>query len=332
MMQSIRNTVTIKTYSSPSSAWTMIIRSLSPQNWMVDRGHAKHTYRKCSSSKQPPGVFDGLKSYRIDTNNLLVKDDTTGTYPDPLFELQKACARRGIATKDGSRLNGAPWGFTLAELKTQEQVGKTTTTTTTNTTTIVPSVRTIGFQRITRDGMDWLTKIPSSSDNLGVNEDERSRSALGPVAICYSHGTYPPPKGGSCEQWRAEGVPVQLDSALAWHTAPRASLAQMVASQRSWANGRDRTVMKSDDDHHEFLNIVQQVFDDWNDPNQSLEKHFDELRSSVRLFRLVPSRLELLETGSGQKMWSRIQWLRNEENSKSESSSRWYPPERLLPY
>mmetsp|Transcript_50578 Transcript_50578/g.122062 ORF Transcript_50578/g.122062 Transcript_50578/m.122062 type:complete len:329 (-) Transcript_50578:1474-2460(-) len=328
-MMQLTNTVTAKAYSS-SSTWAKMIRSASPQNSMNDKGYVKYSRTFSSSEpKQPPGVFDGLKSYRIDTNNLLVKDDTRGTYPDPLYELQKAFTKRGISTEDGSRLNGAPWGFSLAELKTHEQLGGDSNTTET-ATAIVPSVRTIGFQRITRDGMDWLTKIPSSSDSVGAGDNEPS--ALGPVAICYSHGTYPPPDGGSCEQWRAEGIPIQLDSALAWHTAPRASLAQMVASQRCWANGRDRTVMYNDEDHYEFLKIVQQVHDDWNDPNQSLERHFDELRSSVQLLRLVPSRLELLETGPGQKMWTRIQWRRNEGSSDDEGSGGWYTPEKLLPY
>ena len=267
--------------------------------------------------------FDGLKLYRIDTNNLLIQDDAAGKYPDPLHELQVACTKRGISTKDGSRLNGAPWGFTLAELKHEQQQGDS------SNMTIVPSVRTIGFQRIAKDGMDWLTKIPNSGSADHVHKDEE-KPTLGPVAICYSHGTYPPPAGGSCEQWRAEGVPIQLDAALAWRTAPRASLAQMVASQRCWAKGRDRTIMDKADDHREFLETVQQVHDDWNDPDQSLERHFDELRSSVQLLRLRPSRLELLETGPGQTMWTRIQWRRN--GNSPDGAAGWLPPEQLLPY
>lgn len=43
------------------------------------------------------------------------------------------------------------------------------------------------------------------------------------------------------------------------------------------------------DDHREFLEIFQQVYNDWNDPTKSLERYLEELRSSVRLVRLVPS-------------------------------------------
>jgi hypothetical protein len=107
-------------------------------------------------------------------------------------------------------------------------------------------------------------------------------------------------------------------------------LAQIVASQRCWANGIDRTLFDTDAQQAEFLETVQAVHNDWNDPNQILEKHLHELRSSVRLVRLVPSRLELLETGPGQKMWTRIQWRRKDDND--EDFPGWHPPERLLPY
>jgi hypothetical protein len=148
-----------------------------------------------SVAQQPPKQFDGLKPYRIDTTNLFTRNDTTRQYPDPLQELQIACTKRGIASEnDGLRRNGAPWGFTLAELKHQHQQDQDPDKNN-NKSTIVPSVRTIGFQRITKDGMDWLTKIPKSSDNNNnKNGDSASDTQqLGPVAICFSHGTYPPP-------------------------------------------------------------------------------------------------------------------------------------------
>jgi len=232
--------------------------------------------RRLSSSSSR--VFQGLKGYKTDISAL---------EPNPLLELQKSSALRGIADGEGYRLSGAPWAFSLAELDDKRSF---------------PVVRTIGFQRISEAGLDWLTR--------------RKSQAVKPVALCYTAGVYPPPPGESCEQWRAEGSLVELPVAEALKTAPMGSFAQILAVGRISANSIDRLEMN---DRERFLEEVAKVKVEL----ESGKVDTNELESSVRFVRLVPDRIELLVSGN---IWERFEWTRDHTEGK------WSTGVQLLPY
>mmetsp|Transcript_25596 Transcript_25596/g.70656 ORF Transcript_25596/g.70656 Transcript_25596/m.70656 type:complete len:241 (+) Transcript_25596:84-806(+) len=230
-------------------------------------------------SQSSSRAFNGLKPFKTDLNAI---------ESNPLLELQKSCIQRGIADVEGYRLNGAPWAFTLGEV---------------DATTSRPSVRTIGFQRVSEAGLDWLTRRKSSL----VDEA---------VAICYTAGVYPPPAGESCEQWRAEGQLAEIPIVEALKTAPRGSLAQILAVGRI-SEGRDERLAMYDRERFlmESAKAKEQL--------QSADVEIRELEASVRFVRLMPDRMELLVSGN---IWERFEWTRNHDNAS------WSAKQQLLPY
>ena len=127
-----------------------------------------------SNNKNRIGTFQGLRPFRINLGTLCADDDdrtsVTRTTVNPLLVMQQAAVERGIANAQGYRLQGAPWAFSLAEIQSvsstsssapssnQSKDNHATTTRcnddTNATLTCWPSVRTIGFQRISESGLD----------------------------------------------------------------------------------------------------------------------------------------------------------------------------------
>lgn len=264
-------------------------------------------------------TFSGIKPYRIDVSSLTEN-------ANPLVELQKACIARGIADAQGYRITGAPWAFSLAQVKYG-----------------IPSVRTIGFQRISEHGLDWLTarRKDETTSPAGNNQNNNNNNSPDTftsattttsqvVAISYTHGIYPPSPGESCEQWRAEGVPFELPVAQALATAPRASLAQILAVHQCRKLVRDEHAAISNDstafskrtkldDRPFFLAQVQRAREQLDKDQVDIE----ELQSAIQFVRLVPNRMELLANG---EIWERFEWKRNLENGE------WSERVQLMPY
>ena len=79
-----------------------------------------------------------------------------------------------------------------------------------------PTLKTVGFQRVTEDGVDFMTAKHATNLN-GV-----------PVSICYAAGQYPPESGSKCSQWRIEGICKAIDSSNL--CAKPSSFAQLLCS------------------------------------------------------------------------------------------------------
>lgn len=123
-----------------------------------------------------------------------------GILGNPLLQLQKAACARGIANEDGFRLVGAPWAFQLAETNQNQS--------------LPPIIRTIGFQRVSEKGIDFLMMRGKEEIISNGNATKRGDSKKKPMSLSYTEGVYPPlAEGGlkqNCEQWRAEGPVVEL--------------------------------------------------------------------------------------------------------------------------
>lgn len=203
---------------------------------------------------------------------------------NPLLEMQRASIERGICDDQGRRLTGAPWAFSLAEIIEG-----------------LPFVRTIGFQRISELGLDWLTLRPKQDFN--------------PVAICYTEGIYPPPTGETCEQWRAEGQLTEIPISNVLETVPIGSFAQILAVGRLKQTTHEHRVAM--ENKSGFLEEVSKIKKDL----ESGTADMVELESSVRVARLMPDRMELLVSGP---IWERFEWKRTEKE--------WSNMTRLMPY
>mmetsp|Transcript_14277 Transcript_14277/g.28799 ORF Transcript_14277/g.28799 Transcript_14277/m.28799 type:complete len:279 (-) Transcript_14277:254-1090(-) len=247
-------------------------------------------FRKASLQERNPKMsrrFAALRSFQTDLKNIL---------PNPLLELQRASQSRGICDKDGYRLTGAPWGFQLAEVTSQNR----------------PKVRTIGFQRVSEHGIDYLLLKKKR-----VAKDDW-------IALSYTEGIYPPPPGQTCEQWRAEGVVAEIDVENVLDTAPMGSFAQILAVAR-----RERSVKGQPNDERNSL-CEGQDKDSFIDEVAVLKAELEngnvdigEIQEAVQVCRLMPSRMELMVSGG---IWERFEYVRLDEEGNE------WDLRRIMPY
>ena len=348
-----------------------------------------------SNVRNKDRIFQGLKPYKTDLtvlqqqnvvddnvnkNNKNNKNKNNNNYKitNPLLILQKACTMRGIADEQGYRLTGAPWGFSLAEIREEirndhnnsnhndpREVQQQQQQQQQSPPRMFPSVRTIGFQRISEKGLDWLIKRPrSSSSSITATTSMTTMSnsttnLLKPVALCYTEGIYPPTNpNDSCEQWRAEGQPIEIPVTEILDTVPMKSFAQILAVGRleeeevvvAVKEGQlhhqerplpppppqqQRPLSMTMKDREGFLALVAQVTQELYDNRIELK----ELEDKVQVLRLLPNRMELLV--NGEQIWERFEWTRqkqqpknnNHNNDTTTNNNGWMQTQhQLLPY
>ena len=333
-------------------------------------------------------IFQGLKPYKTDLTvlqrqNVVVddnvnnknnnKNNNNNKITNPLLILQKACTMRGIADEQGYRLTGAPWGFSLAEIRQEIRNNNDHNNNNHNDPREVqqqqqqqqspprmfPSVRTIGFQRISEKGLDWLIKRPrSSSSSITATTSMTTMSnsttnLLKPVALCYTEGIYPPTNpNDSCEQWRAEGQPIEIPVTEILDTVPLKSFAQILAVGRLEEQEEVAVAVKEEQLHYQerplpppppppppqrplsmrmkdregFLALVAQVTQELYDNRVELK----ELEKTVQVLRLLPNRMELLV--NGEQIWERFEWTRQKQQPKNNNNGWMQTHHQLLPY
>lgn len=180
---------------------------------------------------------------------------------NPLIELQTRSFIRGVCNKEGFRLSGAPWAFQYAE----------------NTNQKFPVIKTLGFQRISEEGVTFIVR----------NKTNQSQKI---VSICYVEGIYPPLEDKFCEQWRMEGLAEKMPTKTALETAPPGSLAQIIAVSRWGQSHETRDMTKLNEDQKEkFVILVRKIL------TELKEKRIkdEEVDTCVAMFKLFPSRVEL---------------------------------------
>ena len=105
---------------------------------------------------------------------------------------------------------GVHWVFSVAMSPAPEQ-GITT-----------PNLRTVGIQRISPAGIDFVMKKGcNASDNMALEQ---------PLAVLFSQGKYVP--GQSAEQWRGEGHCVKIPLEEVLQCVPHYTLTGMLVSKR----------------------------------------------------------------------------------------------------
>ena len=238
--------------------------------------------------------------------------------PSPLREMQKQCVARSICDDGGHRLPGAQWGFQLAQIHRGAHEKA------------FPRVRTVGFQRVSECGLDYLMKRPDPA--ISRYSDE--------VAINYTYGGYPPPEGDVCEQWRAEGVAVEIAVENILGTAPLGSFAQIVvcahaAPDAAWADadgGGGARAMLAD------AAACADEVDAMKDAIAGDRVPMGDLAAALLVQRLIPRRVEVLRNVAGGRIWDRFEWVNEgfdddvKANAADAPLTSWSAPRRLVPY
>ena len=209
---------------------------------------------------------------------------------NPLAHLRQLCVQLGRCNLSGRRLKNTPWAFQLAHVVKPDAP---------------PAIRTIGFKRVTDDGIEFqVRRVPENANGFKAS-------------IVYLEGTFPPAPGGACEQWRGEGRVVEIPTDGVLATAPAASFSQTLAVAARGVGKRTELA-----DRDAFVSEVR-------DLKASLEHgnvKEDFVEEAVQVFRFEPSRLELLANGeSTDGIWDRFEWTRDADGA-------WSEPRRLMPY
>jgi hypothetical protein len=142
------------------------------------------------------------------------------------------------------------------------------------------------------------------------------------VAICYVEGSYPPPEGSTCEQWRAEGIIKRLPVENVLKTAPLGSFAQILVAKR-WSDSLQQDTRHLLSDRKRF---VKEVLAE-KSRLENGEVPIAEIDDAVDVYRIFPHRMEVILSGP---IWERWQWTGKVESTGK--VGKWNKPQRLVPY
>jgi hypothetical protein len=220
--------------------------------------------------------------------------------PCPLTHLVALSHASKLCTALGARLPSASWSFTLSASLDDQIISKT-----------------VGFQTVSRQG--------------GVSFIVR-KGSLPPkteMALCHVSGAYPPTKDEPCRQWRMDGVAMQNFDMAFLQTAPKASLAQIIATAEfaktpndgddAWHGGENGWGLLPPSARPSFVELVAKH----KLRLDNSEVGAEELEDAVGVYTFVPERVELAESN---EIWDRTEWWWNEETGG------YNEPLTLMPY
>ena len=186
-----------------------------------------------------------------------------------------------------------------------------------------PNLRTVNIQRISSDGVGFVTKRAAESASCPYANSN-------PVSFLYTVGKYKP--GETVEQWRAEGSCVPMDLASILDRVPHYSIAETVATVRLIAEKGAAGDESADgvSDHRtsmgnqsHFTELVQKTRVDLENGRIADE----ELEACLGAWTFEPRRMERMQGGPDAIMWDRWEWLRSAGDEKS-----WAEANHILPY
>ncbi|CAB9527171.1 expressed unknown protein [Seminavis robusta] len=233
--------------------------------------------------------------------------------PDPLEVLRKECVNRRLCTVEGYRAPGVHWVFSVAMTPRDSDAA--------------PNLRTIGIQRVSPAGIDFVMKKGCKTATAIAEEH--------PLAILYSQGKYAP--GQSAEQWRGEGVCKSLPLQELLDVLPHYTLTGMLVSKRI-----EKEALEADDDSRGDVSVdrlalmnrshVTELTQKTRLELENNEVSEEELEKSIQAFRFLPDRLERMHGGPDSILWERWEWLRSASAAESEGAIPWNDPMHLLPH
>lgn len=193
-----------------------------------------------------------------------------------------------------------------------------------------PSLRTIGVERISSAGVDFVMKRGHKTAHLLLQGC--------PISFLHTQGRHLP--GETSEQWRGEGRCEELKLVDVLDLIPHFTLTSMVGSRRlkmekTKSDGLEEMTKDVSPERlallnkSHFIEVVQKTRVELENGDISLE----ELDQSVQAFRLKPDRIECMLGGPDSITWDRWEWLRDVESpSGTRSAILWSDPKHLVPH
>jgi hypothetical protein len=182
-----------------------------------------------------------------------------------------------------------------------------------------PNLRTLGIQRISSDGIDFVLKSTSPASISAV--------AGLPVSIMYQEGKFLP--GQSAEQWRGDGYCEKIPLVDVVHLVPIFTKTSMIASCRINAItsspdaktdvSQGRMAMISKSRTTEVMQTTRNGLENNTIPMEEMER-------CMTAFRFKPTRLEYMHGGPDTVMWDRWEWLYDRDTNS------WAEPKNLIPH
>lgn len=215
---------------------------------------------------------------------------------NPLQDMKQTAQTKHLCDANGFRLANIHWTFVISCCSKFDEA---------------PNTRTLNFQRISKDGIDFVCKKKSDS----IFDHKR------PVSFIYTEGQYKP--GHHVIQWRGDGFCEKIDLDQVLEHVPEYSITEIVAScraRRDIQNMSDR--MSIEGVKSKVTELVQQTRAEY----ENSELSFDELNRCIQAWRFVPDEMEKMTGGPGEIMWDR--W----EFTREEGTMNWCEPRHLMPY
>jgi len=228
---------------------------------------------------------------------------------DPLHLMVTECKRRNLCDETGYRLPGVHW--TLSVAATAEDPLQ------------APFLRTIGIQRISENGIDFVVKKGSGCSKTFVSGR--------PISVLHLKGKYV--AGEIVEQWRAEGHCEKIPLAEVIDVIPSYTLNAMIATKRLEQEiemkfnsdpQQDRLTIMDNSHVHEVVQSTRMELE-----AKTIDK--EEFEIAIRAYRFRPDRMERMTGGPETILWDRWEWRRASGNCP-EGSTIWDPPTHLMPH
>eukprot|EP00526_Cylindrotheca_closterium_P019654 CAMPEP_0113635018 /NCGR_PEP_ID=MMETSP0017_2-20120614/18244_1 /TAXON_ID=2856 /ORGANISM="Cylindrotheca closterium" /LENGTH=234 /DNA_ID=CAMNT_0000545761 /DNA_START=162 /DNA_END=866 /DNA_ORIENTATION=+ /assembly_acc=CAM_ASM_000147 len=226
---------------------------------------------------------------------------------NPLEVIKKGCLQRNLCDEHGYRRPGIHWTFSIAVSPDDP--------------TQPPNLRTVGVQRVSEDGIDFIMK-----KGCGTCDFLASGKAL---SILHLQGRYMP--GETVEQWRGEGVCETRPLNEIIDKLPTYSLVAMLSSKsiehekgalveelKDKVSGK-RLAMENKSHMTELIQSTRLALENGEISDETLDE-------SIQVFRFRPSRLECMIGGPDSVLWNRWEWQTNG------SGDDWNPAKALLPH
>lgn len=214
---------------------------------------------------------------------------------NPLCMLKEFAESKYLCDEFGFTIPDKHWAFTIATMTPGSDF---------------PILKTVNFQRVSSDGIDFVTRNTPGSTLFGEK-----------VSFLYNQGKYKP--GEKVNQWRADGTVQSIPLEWLLSHIPDHTICEMVATMRvmqEWNEPAKMNRLSISGQQSHFTEVIQQVRSDLSQRKITI----DDLRNSIKAGRFVPENIERMQGGPDYIMWDRWAW--NMENGK------WKEPRQLMPF
>jgi hypothetical protein len=192
-----------------------------------------------------------------------------------------------------------------------------------------PNLRTVGLERITAAGLEFVLK-----DGPVAHAVAQGR----PISVLWTHGQLR--MGEEAAQWRAEGHCSRIRVADVIDLVPHFTLCSILASRRflqeSAATSEIPSVetcsvsqfRRAMEQKSHFVELMQKTRSEVEQKLVSIE----EWEDAIRAFRFYPDRIECMHGGPDAVLWDRWEWHRDNEGDCPEGSLAWQSAQQLIPH